>query len=199
MTLEDGANIATVILALVAVLGVVYWVITVRQFRRNLALSRTSIIEAERASRVRAFREVFDTMEQCRDQRHLLEERIAADLTFDVMEAPDADKLDLDKLARSYDMLGLMVKHGVAPVEVVMDFYSRPLVRGWQYLEPMVADTRRKRSQPGHMWKFQVLAAGAREHRRIVYPDERSFDPPKEVAGEWETWKRAVGPTDAST
>ncbi len=199
MTLQDGANIATVVLALVAVLGVVYWIITVRQFRRNLALSRRSIIEAERASRVQALRHVFDIMEQCREQRHLLEEKIAADLNFDIMKASDSERNNLDRLARSYDMLGVMVKHGVAPVEFVMDFYSRPLVRGWQYLEPMVSAERWKRKQPAHMQKFQVLAAGAREHRRIVYPDERSLDPLKEVADEWESWKRAIGPTNAST
>jgi len=199
MTLQDGANIATVVLALAAVLGVVYWVITVRQFRQNLALSRRSIIEAERASRVQALRHVFDTMEQCREQRHLLEEKIAADLNFDIMKASDSERNNLDNLARSYDLLGVLVKHGVAPVEFVMDFYSRPLVRGWQYLEPMVSAERRKRKQPGHMRKFQVLAAGAREYRRIVYPDERSFDPLKEVADEWESWKRAIGPTNAST
>lgn len=87
-------------------------------------------------------------------------------------------------------MLGVLVKHGVAPVDFVMDFYSRPLVKGWQYLEPMIAAERRSRKQPGHMRKFQVLAAGAREHRRLAYPDERSFDPHNEVTIEWESWKR---------
>lgn len=199
MTLQDAANIATVVLAVVALLGVVYWVITARQLRQNLTLSRRSIIEAERASRVQALRHIFDTMEQVRDQRHLLEGKIAAYPDFDILVASDQEKYELDRLARSYDMLGVLVKHGVAPMEFVMDFYSRPLVRGWQYLEPMISAERRKRKQPGHMRKFQVLAAGAREHRRIAYPDERSFDPHHEVVDEWEAWKRAIGPTNAST
>jgi len=199
MTLQDAANVATVVLVLVAVLGVGYWFITWRQFRQNLRLSRRSVIEAERASRIQALRHVFDIMEQYRDQRHLLEEKIAADPDFDVMKASDSEKNNLDTLARSYDMLGVLVKHGVAPVEFVMDFYSRPLVRGWQYLKPMVRTEQRNRKQPGHMQKFKVLAAGACEHRRTAYPDERSFDPSKEAVDEWEEWKRAIGPTNAST
>ena len=44
---------------------------------------------------------------------------------------PTSERNNLDNLARSYDLLGVLVKHGVAPVEFVMDLYSRPLVSGW--------------------------------------------------------------------
>jgi len=191
--------VATVVLVVVAVLGVGYWFIAWRQFRQNLRLFRRSVIEAEHASRIQALRHVLDIMEQYREQRHLLEEKIAADPDFDVMKVSDSEKKNLDTLARSYDMLGVLVKQGVAPVEFVMDFYSRPLVRAWQYLEPMVRTEQRNRKQPGHMHKFEVLAVGACEHRRTAYPGELSFDPSREAVDEWGEWRRAIGPKNAST
>jgi len=188
--LQNLAHIAMIFLAVVAVIGIYYWFKSLRQFSENLMLSRKGILENKRASRIQALRHILELMEDCRGERHLLEESIAADPKYNVLKASETDENKLDKLARSYDKLGALVKHGVAPIEFVMDFYSRPLVKGWQYLEPMISAERRKREQPGHMLKFQILAAGALEYRRRVYPSERSFDIPKEVMDGWKTWSQ---------
>ncbi|MFC1792726.1 hypothetical protein ACFL3Q_03975 [Planctomycetota bacterium] len=190
MTLEGAAHTANIVLAFVALAGVYYWIVSFRQFHQNLLISHKGIIEAERASRIQALRQIFDLLEECRKERHLLEDKIAANPSFDVLTASPAEKLSFDKLARSYDILGALVKHGVAPIEFVMDFYSRPLVKGWIYLEPMVAEERRTRKQPGHMLKFQILATGAAKYRKGVYPNEQSFDSPKELVNDWIKWSR---------
>lgn len=92
MTLQDASFVANIILAFVAVLGIVYWIITAQQFRQNIMLSRKSLIEAERASRVQALRHIFEVMEQVRDQRKLLEKKIKADPDFDIMTVSDQEK-----------------------------------------------------------------------------------------------------------
>lgn len=191
MILDSAASIATIVLAIVASIGIYPWFKSLKQFRHNLTLAQKSNTASERASRIQTLQYVLHIMEDCRDARHVLEEKIAANPQFDVLTAPNNEKKCLDTLARSYDKLGALVKHGVAPIDFVMDFYSRPLVKGWQYLEPLITQERRKRNQPGHMLKFQILAGGAMQYRSNVYPNERSFDLPKEIQLDWETWSRS--------
>lgn len=63
-----------------------------------------------------------------------------------------------DRVARSFDKLGLLVREGKVPVELISQFYVTPILKCWFNLEPYIGWSRSQRSQPGHCWEFENLA-----------------------------------------
>jgi hypothetical protein len=77
------------------------------------------------------------------------------------------DKERAERVARAFDRLGLMVREGRVPINMVARFYSRPTLLCWQKLSPYIRTQRQKRKQPGHMWEwenlvFEILIPGLR-------------------------------------
>jgi hypothetical protein len=184
LTLGDARDIATVVAAVVAI-------ISVRPLFRNLHASELSL-----RSRV-----YFDTLTlldgkegEVRDLRHLLEQQIklakASGKQFDILTTAVDVRQRLDKLARAYDKVGLLVKHGAVPVDFLFDFYSRPIVVAWTQIRPLVQSVRNDRGQPGHMLKFEILAIGASVYRLDKYSEPSPFPISAEDTARWKKWNR---------
>jgi hypothetical protein len=71
-----------------------------------------------------------------------------------------------ERVARSFDQLGLLVREGLLPINVVARFYASPCLRCWYRLSPYINADRssRGRNQPGHMWEWENLVF------RIIIP-----------------------------
>jgi hypothetical protein len=77
---------------------------------------------------------------------------------------PGSDQWNLrqaaETTARAYDRLGLFVREGLVPVDLVAAFYVAPVVDGWLRLHRFIEAERVRRGQPGHMWEFENLVYG---------------------------------------
>jgi hypothetical protein len=60
-------------------------------------------------------------------------------------------------VARSFDQLGLLVREGVVPINLVAQFYASPALRCWSQLYLYIGECREKRQQNGHMWEWENL------------------------------------------
>jgi hypothetical protein len=149
---------------------------SVRQAGESIQQTEHSLQLAERSLRYDAYTGTIDRLEKHREARHILYDDVPKQPSAAGIIALDAKKLrKLDAMLREFDALGLLVKHGVVPLGFVMDFYSRPLVVAWHRLEPHITEERRKRGQPGHMKKLEMLALFAKKHRDAEHPDEETF------------------------
>jgi len=71
------------------------------------------------------------------------------------------DKQKADKVCRSYDAVGQMVRHEFLPKEYVVDSWGDSLRRSWSILSPHVFD-RRKQRNSAEIWDdFEWLAKEA--------------------------------------
>jgi hypothetical protein len=113
---------------------------------------------------------------------------------FDILQASSKTQRELHELARACDMAGHLVKHRLISDEFLFDFYSRPLVVTWQYLEPYIEQKRNNPAlrQPGHMLQFQILATGAALYRKKKHPAESIFQTKPEIENLWRAWKKGT-------
>jgi len=184
MTSETARNIATVIAATAAVLSL-------PQLFRNLRLS-------ERSLRSKVYFDVLELMEgkdgEVRDLRHVLEKELLRakqeSRMFDILSADQGLQQKLDQLARAYDKVGLLVKHGVVPSEFLFDFYSCPILVAWSTIWPLIDRVRKDRVQKSHMLKFEILAIGAALYREKKYGAKPEFSISIEDKAKWNKWKR---------
>ncbi len=79
--------------------------------------------------------------------------------------SPDpSDRDAADTVSRSFDQLGLLVREGAVPLNIIAHFYASPVLRCWYKLQPYVGVERWKRNQNGHLWEWENLVL------RIVIP-----------------------------
>jgi hypothetical protein len=62
-----------------------------------------------------------------------------------------------ERTARAFDRLGLLVREGRIPIDLIARFYVTPILRCWYKLGPYIEAVRVKRYQRGHMWEFENL------------------------------------------
>jgi hypothetical protein len=65
----------------------------------------------------------------------------------------------VEMVARSFDQLGLLVREGVAPMNLVSQFYVMPATRCLCLLYPYIQECRKLREQDGHLWEWENLVA----------------------------------------
>ena len=149
-----------------------------------------SLRQNERGLRFQVYYNVLEMIEKHRPERHLIDEKLKDSVPFERLS--DDEKERLNYLARAYDKLGILIKYGVVPLEFALDFYGRPLVVAWKYLESHVRDVRTIRQQSGHMKKFELLAIEAQKYREENFPGEETFLMSKEHPKSWEKsrWHR---------
>jgi hypothetical protein len=177
MDLESLRNIATVVAAIVA-LTAIY------PLFRNLRSS-------ERSLRFNVYIQVIEMLDEMRRARHLLYEKFPREPCDASLSQLSREEIDqLDDLLRTFDKLGLLVKHGVVPLEFVLDFYSYPIVVTWHRLKPYITAERLKRNQPGHMVKFEMLAIEAKKHRDKHHRGEETFPVTTEPETKWNVWPK---------
>jgi hypothetical protein len=176
-TLEIIGAIASIVTTIIAVIGI-YPV-----FR--------SLRQSERSLRFGVYIKILEMLEATREARHLLYDKVPKQPNTASLDTLSSDEVEkMDELARTFDKLGLLVKHGVVPLDFVLDFYSRPLVVAWHRLEPHITAERRKRNQPGHMVKFEMLAIEAKKHRDRYHPGEETFNLTDEQMSRWQMWRK---------
>jgi hypothetical protein len=181
---EVARNIATVAASLIALIGVYPLVM--------------NLIANQRSLRAKVFFDSFNLLEgqngELRDLREKLRSEIKKDtdqhLKFDILVKPDTLQKELDKLGRSYDKIGLLVKHSVVPVSFLFDFYSDPIIKAWQYLSPYYIKIRNDRNQYGHMLKFEILATGAALYRMKKKKETPPFEITPENKRMWNKWRK---------
>ena len=175
--LEIIAAVARIVTALIAIIGIY------PLFRR--------LVQSERSLRFGVYHQILEMLEKTRQARHLLYDKVPSEPSATSLNALSPDELSqLDDLARTFDKLGVLVKHSVVPLDFVMDFYSRPIVVAWHRLEPLITEERRKRSQPGHMIKFEMLAIEAKKHRDEHHEGEETFILTNEQNKKWRMWRK---------
>jgi cytochrome c-type biogenesis protein CcmH/NrfG len=175
--LEIAGATASIITAIIAVIGI-------------YPLFR-SLKQSERSLRFNVYNQVLEMLEQTRQARHLLYDKVPKEPSEASLSQLSPDETEqLDELVRTFDKLGLLVKHGVVPLDFVLDFYSYPIVVAWHRLEPHVTTQRRKRNQPGHMVKFEMLAIEAKKHRDRYHPGEETFTLTNEQMSRWRVWHK---------
>ena len=120
--------------------------------------------------------------------RGAIQQANAAKRQFDFHSLTPDEQKQVDQLAREYDKMGLLVKHGAIPINIVFDFYSKPIVQAWEALQGHITEERKARNQPGHMRKFETLAIGAALHRNQQHSEHPPM-PDKHQIKEWNRWK----------
>ena len=66
-----------------------------------------------------------------------------------------------EKVARSFDKIGFLIREGYIPINVIARFYCYPVLKCWYQLHPYIrsvrSDGKMGRNQRGHMWHFEYL------------------------------------------
>src|SRR5260370_34643237 len=108
--LKVAGAIASIITAIIAAIGI-YPI-----FR--------SLKQSERSLRFGVYTQVLEMLEETREARHLLYDKVPTNPTMNSYSQLSDDELkQLDGLARTFDTIGLLVKHKTVPLEFVLDFY----------------------------------------------------------------------------
>jgi len=71
------------------------------------------------------------------------------------------DKYEAEKVCRSYDSVGQMVRHGFIPKEYVIDSWGDSLRRSWPILSPLILAYREQRNSAEIWDDFGWLAKEA--------------------------------------
>lgn len=149
-----AVRILTLLIAIIA-----SW-LAIRQFRIQ---TRGHLLEV--------YRQVFRMVdENIRVERHYLR-FIDRDKTFleeqwvdrrECAKNPDwlQHRDSAEKVFRTFDQLGLLVRQGRVPLDAIAPFCVIPILRSWHDLWPYIRAVRRHRRQPSHGWHFQNLVYG---------------------------------------
>ena len=71
-----------------------------------------------------------------------------------------AHRAQAEKVVRSFDQLGFLVREGRVPVDTIARFNVVPILHAWYALSPYVLAVRKQRGQPSHAWHFENLVYG---------------------------------------
>jgi hypothetical protein len=63
----------------------------------------------------------------------------------------------VEKVCRSFDHLGLLVREGKVPINLLARFYASPAIRCWFSLSVYIDAVRKDRAQNGHLWEWENL------------------------------------------
>lgn len=108
----------------------------------SLLLATRSLRVSQRSLKAKVSLDALQLLEgkdgRTRDNRLLLESLVKTlEDKNDLLDLRYRDKETRDRLhelARAYDMAGLLVKHGLIPISLLFDFYSRPIALAWKHL-----------------------------------------------------------------
>ena len=66
-------------------------------------------------------------------------------------------KKQAEMVGRAFDQLGLLMREGRLPLNILARFYASPALRCWCRLRDYIDATREWRPQPGHFWEWEHL------------------------------------------
>ncbi len=175
-TLSNIKDIFSILASSVAIIGIFVTFINVITSRKSLqskvSMDAINLLDGPNGE-IRDLRKKFDQLTDKKEELPTVSEK---------------DYLLLDKLAREYDKAGLLVKHKIIPIDFLFDFYSQPITKAWKFIHPFIENERKKRGQPGHMKKFEILAIGASLYRKDKYQEDCQFIISKDDKAEWKKW-----------
>jgi hypothetical protein len=137
----------------------------------TLAFAAAHLSARRRAHLLEVYRHTFDLLDDptVRDARHYVYE-IQRD-AFETEHWMDLENFKIDpqyngwkenkgkaeRVARTFDQLGLLLREGRIPTNIIARFYASPILRCWYQLSPYIGAVRARRNQPGHMWEWENL------------------------------------------
>jgi hypothetical protein len=97
--------------------------------------------------------------------------RAARKTVFGLVNKPfeswiDSEKEAAEKVCYGYDVVGVMIRNGIIPVEVVADSWGDSLRRSWRILSPMVASYRAARSSDEYWDDYEWLSRQAEKFHK---------------------------------
>lgn len=175
---------------IVALVSIITSVVTIAVLIIGFYPIKRSLKQQERSLRFGVYYQVIEMMEKTREFRRKIERDIKIGKTLEYFNNLEEEEKDqFDEVARTFDKLGLLVKHGVVPLDFVMDFYSRPIVGTWLRMQDYIKSQREVKKQPGHMKKFEELALLAKEHRVKYHTSEETFESDAKPPNWPQLWK----------
>src|SRR3989339_392560 len=63
----------------------------------------------------------------------------------------------IEQVTRSFDHLGLLVREGKVPINLLAQFYASSAIRCWFSLNPYIKAVRKARNHNGHLWEWENL------------------------------------------
>jgi hypothetical protein len=145
---------------LVAVLTGLFF--TARQVRTQ---ARTRLLELHL--------QLIEMIDSIREERHYVDSMQDRETIFDDkhenwLDRSTCSNLDnrkkAEKVFRTFDQLGLLVREGRIPLNMLARSYVVPPLKAWYKLSPYIRAERHKRGQPSHGWEFENLV------HRIILP-----------------------------
>ncbi|MFX0200942.1 MAG: hypothetical protein ACFFCW_32890 [Candidatus Hodarchaeota archaeon] len=79
------------------------------------------------------------------------------------------EKKAAEKVCHTYDSVGIMIRSGMIPVQVVADSWGDSLRRSWRILAPLVASYRTQRNSAEFWDDYEWLAREADRYRRTIH------------------------------
>lgn len=141
--------------------------------REEIALNRAELARAAEAqdksqkaltnaAYAQVYRTVVDILqdEDVRRARRTVLEQLAS-RPFSAWGAPDIKAAE--RVCNTYDSVGIMIRHGMLPVEYVADSWGDSLRRTWAILRPLVYTYRSERNAPEYWNDYEYLAGEAAE------------------------------------
>jgi len=151
--------ISTAVQAIAVVIAILYAIAQLR--------------ESARARATEAMKQVFGVLSspEARNERKLVYHSAGTDFG----KVPDEQLQHLWNVAISFNNVGLLIKRGFIPSEVVYDIYGDAAVRCWKVLEPLLEQTRIQRGErdplPYYLKYFEELACDSERFLRRHYPN----------------------------
>lgn len=143
--LQFLANLAEILGGLAVIFGIAFAVLEYRRYK-----------SAERREAAAGLARSFQTPQLAAAIRVLLELPEPFDRSaYDKLSDHDKDMVWL--IFSSLESIGILVYRGDLPLELVDDFFSIPIVRGWDKLAPYVEDLREELHGPQSWEWYQWL------------------------------------------
>lgn len=176
MDFTGMSAVAAVVSALVACATIVFVSLQTSAQRKQVMKLEDQIKESRSAIWAASFLEAVKWLqdEKIREARRKVFELGDFDKGLSDWSAEDRKQAEI--VCHSYDVVGMMVRWNMVPMEIIVDSWADSIRRLWPICEPLVLERRRKQKAPEFWDDFQWLAVQAEDfdRNRSVYAEKRS-------------------------
>jgi len=129
------------------------------------------IKEMRRATYAAAFKAVYEILQT--DDLRAARRTVMVSLAGKPFESwTDEEKLIADKVCASYDVVAIMVRHGMVPADVVAENWGDSLRRTWRVVSPFINANRVQRNSRGLWDDYEWLAGQAIKFQKTMVTGE---------------------------
>lgn len=143
--------------------------------RKEVAANRVELARAARAQEesrealrrtiyANAFKSAMDILQETRVRvaRRFVLQHLRG---VDIRQWDDNFRNYAETVCHTYDTVGIMIRHGMLPVEYIADSWGDSLRRTWQILQPFVEHYRKQRETPEYWADYERLVQEAEKFR----------------------------------